>query len=512
MSSRTMNFFNALVASPLTRWVLLPALCAAGLAIVSAQSTDPVLPPTLTLSPEPLYARGARAKPTLTLALSVEFPTVGAQYVGTPRATSDSSYLSTNKYVGYFDTESCYLYEMSPGDASQRYFYRNGAATNRTCGGAGFSGNFMNWATSSAVDVLRLGLTGGDRVIDTDSLTVLQRAVLPGNSANNNGNFWNGSNFPSKRITSTQAAGAVPSSLLPASPIGTLYVANCLNGVYFGTGTTVSSTSSAPSSCNTPGLNGNLGVPPYGRPSQTSGALPSGTWTTCASDGGACTFTGVQEVAYGSSVGGNSWVVMPASGGITCSSTMSGTFIDPRPAVAKECRIRNYSGSWTPPLSVATLTPDSFFYSRVRVCESTAGVLTDPRSNLCLRYPNGQYKPVGNLQKYSDRVRVAAFGYLNDNNDSTQRYGGVLRAPMKYVGPRAYNENFSLISGPNDEQEWDPTTGVFVTNPDGVTAPNSGGFSNAPNQPISGVINYLNQFGRTGTFGQYKRQIGRAHV
>lgn len=501
MSSRTMNFFNALVASPLTRWVLLPALCAAGLAIVSAQSTDPVLPPTLTLSPEPLYARGARAKPTLTLALSVEFPTVGAQYVGTSGASSDSSYLSTNKYVGYFDSESCYQYNRGDEnltDVSLRYFKRTGAATNRTCGGTGFSGNFMNWATSSAVDVLRLGLTGGDRVIDTASLTVLQRAVLPGNSANNNTNFWNGTNFPSKRITSTQAAGAVPSSLLPSGFTGTLNVANCLNRVYFGTQST--------GSCAAPGNNGNLGIPLYGTPTQTSGALPGTGWTNCAVEGGVCTFTGRKEVAYGSSSGGDSWVVLPASGGITCSSTMSGTFIDPRPAVAKECRIRDYTGSWTAPLSSATLTRDSFFYSRVRVCESTAGVLTDPRPNLCLRYPNGNYKPVGNLQKYSDRVRVAAFGYLNDNNDTTQRYGGVLRAPMKYVGARAYDANFSLISGTNAVREWEEDTGVFRTNPDSVTAPNSGSFSNAPNQPISGVINYLNQFGRTGTFGQYKRR------
>ena len=495
MSSRTMNLFNALVASPLTRWVVLPALCAAGLAIVSAQTTT-TLPPTVSLSPEPLYARGARAKPTLTLALSVEFPTVGAQYVGTAGASSDASYLSTNKYVGYFDTESCYLYNQSAGDASQRYFYRSGAATNRTCGGTAFSGNFMNWATSSAVDVLRLGLTGGDRVIDTTTLTVLQRAVLPGNSANNNTNFWNGTNFPSKQITSTQATGAVPTSLLPSSFSGTLNVANCLNRVYFGTQNA--------GSCAAPGNNGNLGGPMYGTPTQVSGALPGSGWTNCASEGGTCAFTGRKEVAYGS---GSSWMVLPAANGIACNSTMSGSTIDPAPAVTKECRSRSYSGSWTAPLSTATLNPDNFFYSRVRVCETdTSGVLTDPRTNLCLRYPNGNYKPVGNLQKYSDRVRVAAFGYLNDNDDTTQRYGGVLRAPMKYVGPRAYDANFSLISGTNAVREWDEDTGVFRTNPDSVTTPNSGSFSNAPNQPISGVINYLNQFGRTNTFGQYKRR------
>ena len=355
---RTMNLFRSMATSPLTRWVLLPGLCAAGLAVVSAQSTDPVLPPTVTLSPEPLYARGARAKPTLTLALSVEFPTVGAQYVGTPNTTDDASYSTNTKYVGYYDTESCYLYNLSAGDASLRYFYRSGAATNRTCGGTAFSGNFMNWATSSAVDVLRLGLTGGDRVIDTASLTVLQRAVLPGNSANNNTNFWNGTNFPSKQITSTQAAGAVPSSLLPSNFTGTLHVANCLNRVHFGTLKT--------GSCDTPGNNGNLGIASatYGPTTQTSGSLPGSGWTNCALEGGTCSFTGVMEVAYGSSSGsGNSWLVLPASNGIVCSNTMSGTSIDPRPAVAKECRYRAYTGSWTPSTATA-LTLDKFFYSR----------------------------------------------------------------------------------------------------------------------------------------------------
>ena len=493
MSSRTMNLFNALAASPLTRWVVLPALCAAGLAVVSAQSTDPVLPPTVTLSPEPLYARGARAKPTLTLALSVEFPTVGAQYVGTPNTSDDASYSPDTKYIGYYDTESCYLYNISASDASLRYFYRSGAATNRTCGGTAFSGNFMNWATSSAIDVLRLGLTGGDRVVDTASLTVLQRAVLPA------GRFWNDNNFPSKQISSAQAAGAVPSTLLPSNFTGTLYVANCLNRVHFGTQKT--------GNCGAPGNNGNLGVPAaaFGPTSQTSGSLPGSGWTNCASEGGTCSFTGVMEVAYGSSSGsGNSWLVLPASNGIACSNTMTGTFSDPRSGVVKECRFRAYTGTWTPSTATA-LTADTFFYSRVKVCDvDSSGVLTDPRTNLCLRYPNGNYKPVGNLQKYSDRVRVAAFGYLNDNTADPQRSGGVLRAPMKYVGPRAYDANFSLISGTNAAQEWDPDTGVFATNPDGATAPNSGAYSNRPNLPISGVINYLNQFGRTGTLGQYK--------
>jgi type IV pilus assembly protein PilY1 len=500
--SRITQLLRHGLAHPIARWIALPVLCAAGLAAVVAQPAV-VLPPTISLSPEPLYARGARAKPTLTLALSVEFPTVGAQYVNKPNDKDDPSYSSSIKYVGYFDTESCYEYNRSEGNASLRYFYRTGAATDRTCGGTGFSGNFMNWATGSAIDVLRLGLTGGDRVVDTASLTVLQRAVLPNTSYTNN--FWNGSNFPSKQLTAAQAAGAVPSSLLPSGFTGTLYVANCLNRMHFGTAKT--------GSCTAPGNNGNLGLddPASAEKGLISNTTPS-TWTFRSNEvypgpGPNIVVTEKTQVAYGAN---SSWayITVAAGGSYNCSNSAWATYAipglaasgDPISGTAKTCRSRT-----APTTTTVGLTPDSFFYTRVRVCESdNSGALTDPRTNLCLRYPNGNYKPVGNLQKYSDRVRVAAFGYLNDNTANPQRSGGVLRAPMKYVGSRSFDANFQLISGTNTAQEWNESTGVLNTNPDGASTPNSGTGSNSPGNPISGVINYLNQFGRTGTFGQYK--------
>ena len=382
--------------------VRLGALVLAGTAFIGIAVSGPTPPsiPSIPLAAEPLYARGARAKPTLTLALSVEFPTVGAQYVNGADSSNDNTYAATTEYVGYFDAESCYSYN-NDADPALRRFDRIGPATSRTCGGTGFSGNFMNWATASAIDILRYGLTGGDRVVDTAALTVLQRAYLPTRSDNNPGNFYNGSNFPSKRITNAVAVGAVPSALL-GTYTGDVYIANCRNRVHFGTTKT--------GNCDTPGDNSNLGV-------------PAGAWGT------------------------------------------------------------------------AGLTSDPFFYTRVSVCATdNAGNLTDPRTSLCLRYPSGNYKPVGNLQKYSDRVRVAVFGYLIDNVNPGQRNGGVLRAPMKYVGPKYYDANFSLVSGANPNQEWDTATGVFVANPDAAA------------EGKSGVANYLNQFGRTGTTeGNYKR-------
>jgi type IV pilus assembly protein PilY1 len=85
---------------------------------------------------------------------------------------------------------------------------------------------------------------------------------------------------------------------------------------------------------------------------------------------------------------------------------------------------------------------------------------------------------------------MAAMGYLLD--DSAERYGGVLRAPMKYVGPKKYEAPKKFIEEANDRPEWDPGTGVFIDNPEqniDVTR--------------SGVINYLNQFGRSGVYKRY---------
>ena len=168
--------------------MLLGALLAfmAGMAFwVRSQTTPPSIP-SIGLTGAPLYSTTTGDKPTMALALSVEYPTVGAQY--------RDSYSNTNEYLGYYDAESCYTYVNSPSETSDssrvpnyKRFQRTGAATSRMCTNA-FSGNFLNWASNSAIDMLRLALSGGDRYIDQDGLTILQRAVLP------NGNpscFWN---------------------------------------------------------------------------------------------------------------------------------------------------------------------------------------------------------------------------------------------------------------------------------------------------------------------------------
>jgi type IV pilus assembly protein PilY1 len=424
--------------------------------VVVGQSAPPAIP-LVQLSAEPLYARGFRAKPTLTLALSVEFPTVGAAYVNGSDQDDDPTYVTTKEYVGYFDPNGCYTY-----DDTNDHFVRAVTATSRACDGTKFSGNFMNWATTSAIDILRYGLTGGDRIGDTATKTVLQRAVL-------RSSFYNSTNFPSKQLSSTLAAGALPSTLR-GSHTGTIYVANCLNKVFFGTERT--------GSCDSPGNNSNLGtVNSLPTTTQTiDGPLPSTfNSTRCAVQDATCTFTGARYVAYGVN---NRYFVKAFQGSAACNNA---TFGNPVSGVTKACYVSNDT------IPSTALTSEGFFYSRVQVCDT--GDATS-RPALCVQQPNGNYKPTGNLQRYSDRLRVAVFGYLKD--DTLNRYGGVLRAPMKYVGPKQFDSDFKLLSGANPVREWDESTGVFVQNPESAA------------EGISGAVNYLNQFGRTGVFGEYK--------
>lgn len=92
----------------------------------------------------------------------------------------DTGYLDTIEYTGYFNSAWCYQY-----DSGKNYFAPVSLATgpnNHHCdtSSAPWSGNFLNWATMTRADIVRLVFYGGKRVIDTASETVLERAGLTG--------------------------------------------------------------------------------------------------------------------------------------------------------------------------------------------------------------------------------------------------------------------------------------------------------------------------------------------
>lgn len=502
--------------------VLAIILAAAGATFVAGQT--PTIP-DIKLSADPLYAAAGGDKPAMALALSVEFPTVGAQYVAAPNATTDATYTNVKEYLGYYDAESCYTYNEIPTDvplggsvSDYKRFDRIGPAialttpdpvqtfrTSRMCTNA-FSGNFLNWATSSAIDMLRLALSGGDRYIDSPTLTVLQRAVLP------NGDpicMWNSGNFPAKQLMRDGGGtgmyfGAVPTSMRTNAGTNSIWVANTLERIYFNT--------SQSGNCTTT-IGHTLGTPVISRIAGPGAILATFPLTSSCLNGSICGSLGRNEIMFGSLTDANTWVRFVTTGPITCSSV---NFPGGSTKADAKCYQRPYTSAT--PVSPTVATPessDAFFYARVRVCESQLNAqqqseLIDIRDyKLCTRYPNGNYKPTGSIQKYSDQLRLSAFGYAMEQTASYNngRYGGVLRAPMKFVGAKTFDisgqDNTPVTGNPN--AEWNALTGVFASNPDNDVTQTT---------RISGVINYLNKFGRTGPVpGRYKKYdpIGELH-
>lgn len=128
---------------------------------------------------------------------------------------------------------------------------------------------------------------------------------------------------------------------------------------------------------------------------------------------------------------------------------------------------------------------------RVRVCDNSSN--TGTLESNCVRY-GSRYKPEGLIQRYANRIRYSVFGYLNDSGN--QRDGAVLRARQKYVGPRDPTQSPTSL---NAVREWDPETGILAVNPnpDDALNANTGGYPAVAN---SGVINYLNKFGSSGSY------------
>ncbi len=346
-----------------------------GLALTSAHLaySQTVLP----LATEPLF-KTRELPPNLILNLSVEFPTTGGAY----RAVT--TFVPSDTYVGYFNPDRCYTYNAAAG-----YFVpsvQTGGA-NRTCAGQ-FSGNFMNWATMSSIDILRYALSGGNRVVDTATTTVLERTILRNTTI---GNVLINNYFPRKTITT---AG----NYTPYNP-GTLRIVNCAGRVYFGDGTGGNITN-----CDTPNGDGNL--------------------------------SGAMNVRV-----------------LVCDAT-EGPFRKSIPDTAA-------------PINAVLPVP--------------------PENRYCGQYGTN-FKPEGELQRNSLGVRVGVFGYANI--DDQKQYGGVLRAPAKFVGAKRVDAALNESDNPN--KEWDEKTGIFINQPD-------------PAGPFqySGVINYLNRFGSL-TNGQYK--------
>ena len=283
-----------------------------------------------TLSDIPLSLKGG-VPPNVMFSLSTEFPTaITAAYQGS------SDYSSSNEYLGYFDANKCYSYSAADG-----YFSPVGITGNHAC--STWSGNFLNWATMTGLDEFRFAMTGGQRVLDTAALTVLERTFI-----SNQGSA--SSNFPDKQFVEngTTTPFAVSGSAITIQnfnrgsqmvvlPSGG-DIANCnnptLNSGSFSCGSILLSSSGTTATCNTWSGSGTSASPyictsfTYGGgitgtatkktvSTASSGAISSAVSVTCTNPGFAtppfsCTLT-MSNNATGScaSWSGNGTQAMP---------------------------------------------------------------------------------------------------------------------------------------------------------------------------------------------------------
>ncbi len=325
--------------------------------------------PEVRIATEALFDTSAVVPPNLLLSLSIDKITVGAAY----RTGNAVIYNSSKEYQGYFNPRKCYSYSTS------RYFEIATAVTASSlheCDGSTFSGNFMNWASMSTIDLLRYGLTGGDRTTDTESETILQRAYLPADF------FKNPSLFPERSIGPANTGGSTiaPSKVTPFTQAN-IKLVSCEHKIII-----------------------------------ADAATPI---VRCESP-----------------------------------STTSG--------VAGE------------------------YLLLVKVCDAADG---PERTDLCQQF-GSNYKPVGILQRNADKMRIGLMSYLATTENN--RYGGVLRSPLKFLGPKKF-DGTGYAEAINDRAEWNGDSGILYANPDVPTARNS-------TTVKSGLINYVNQFGRNGIY------------
>ena len=154
----------------------------------------------VSLADRPLFSTIA-VPGNLLLALSVEWPTAS-----TPAYPSTVAYATSTAYVGMFDSAKCYRYVYDSTTPGNSYFTPDSLATNRTCtssaSAARWSGNYLNWATTQTLDAFRVTLTGGNRVVDTTSMTVIEKTRHSGQGGHT-------SIYPDK-VISTGTSSATP--------------------------------------------------------------------------------------------------------------------------------------------------------------------------------------------------------------------------------------------------------------------------------------------------------------
>ena len=284
---------------------------------------------------------------------------------------AETTYDDTFTYYGYFHSELCYTYDDSD-DRFEPVGDTDGTVNKHYCSGTlskAWSGNFLNWATMTRMDVVRKILYGGKRSTDTGSLTVLERAHLPPD-AHSFTKYYNGADL---------------ALLTPFDSVET----DTTNG---GNNDGIDDSDEGITMCNTTfqsaGNTQTSTTPPFLRVIKNNRQL----WN--ANERWQCTWEGER----GDNVNGND----PAVSGINSINS-------------------------DPPDNLRLLTlnnNDIERYVRVVACDPSFFTSSNNLEN-CEKYPSGNLKPTGLLQRYGATGQIN-FGLITGSWQKNIS-GGVLR-------------------------------------------------------------------------------------
>ncbi|WP_193493839.1 hypothetical protein [Nitrincola alkalisediminis] len=284
-------------------------------------------------------------------------------------------YEESKVYEGYFDAKKCYIYADGM-DESDTYFYPDFHSRSHLCPGPFWSGNFLNWATTSSLDPFRKTLTGGLRVKDTPTETWLESARLDRET------FYQVLRFPNEGISPERVNNATPFSV--------------------------------------------------------------------------------------------NWIGLRSQGNQLRLRLLSEDLVQP---------------TTSPLIMSEPYSLDKTYELLVRVAVCVNGL----REDNCKAYGN-YAKPEGLIQGFSQSMRFTVLGYLNDLFLADE--GCVMRAPLKFVGPKRLSADGEWEDNPS--KEWSETTGVLIRNPDKEEAIQTNRIAGLRGDYAiidSGVINYINKFG-----------------
>ncbi|WP_338355724.1 PilC/PilY family type IV pilus protein [uncultured Marinobacter sp.] len=421
-----------------------------GLVAAAALAVAYVSPANATVAQTPLFLTQG-VEPQVMLSLSNDHQLFFEAYPDyldlDGNGQADQTYIHANDYYGYFDSYKCYNY-----DTNTSRYTPEAITADKYCDSVSgnWSGNFLNYLTTSRMDVVRKILFGGFRRIDTDALTVLERAYIP-----TDGHSWvryyNGSDLNRlSPFSSPDEIVSTSSSTLTVETGSKTITLDTNRSEFF------DSVENGDQILAFQGVATGITRPDIANPGSTP--LMLGRITAIDSGNNRITMQ-VQGVnRSGFDFAGWTVVNLSRSGVTFCNTTNNSSLSDgervpvnkpPRMSVASgnyslwnaneryQCRWSNeVSGSQgvngnnvgVSEFAANSRSPDrgdvglgeKDYIVRVEVC--------DPdliHKERCKQYPEGNYKPVGLLQQYGDDEGIL-FGLLSGSYERNKS-GGVLR-------------------------------------------------------------------------------------